>query len=790
MKHLPKLSIALFSVMLLSPLASAQDSEGGATTLEEITVTAQRREQSTMDVPISITAFGEEIINQNNMKGAADYLAATPNVSFTDSQREGPRGISIAIRGISDLQNAERVSATSSFGVYVDEFSTATAARGTSNPPLYDVERIEILRGPQGTYFGRNATGGAINVTTKKPTDELYAQVDVGVGSFETFEVGGVLNIPLSDTFFVRAAMYSESNGGQVENVSPLSDGGDSGYDDRLVRIAAHWDINDEWAADFSASSITENSDMSNTVAIGLQGRFGSDLDDPLYTCGLSTSTEDEACRDTTGFTDLEDEVLNLRLTYTGENLGFKSITGRTTSSMNQLFDLDQSGRPWVDRKNDYKAESVSQEFRLYNLGSDRLEWTVGALVYSDELVANNEILILDFLGPWMAGDSANENTINMKRDGWGAFADFTWHLNDTMNVSLGARYSDDEEEQLWSNVFAGCGRRAVGDPLDTAAGCALRPDQLNGPLPVIDGSISGGRRPQTIGTFVTNDDSDFSPRLAFNWNINEDWTSYGVVSQGYKAAGARANPDSGGVNSSIYDREKLTNYEIGVKAALNEGRTRVEAAIFSMVWDDFQTTLRETFCREADGSLRPQIGNENCEFVPLDRIQNAEEASAKGIEVNVETLVGEHWQLGVSYGYLDAKYEDFRNAILGGTVTDVSGLPLPDAPENTASLRGTYSFDLASANGYVRLEANYRDTVFNLGGLTDPLMAVHPFTPDDYWVVNLRAGLEWENQRLSFGVNNLLDEDYAAGVGSGSAGVTVRPREPVFNLRWTAWTK
>ena len=161
---------------------------------------------------------------------------------------------------------------------YVDEFSTGTAARGTANPPLYDIERIEILRGPQGTYFGRNATGGAINVTTKKPTDTFYAQLDLGVGSFDTFDIGGVLNIPVTDTFFVRAALQSETSDGQVTNVSPLSDGGSSAYDNTNIRVSAHWDINDEWEADFSANEIREDNDMANTVAIGLQGRFGSDL--------------------------------------------------------------------------------------------------------------------------------------------------------------------------------------------------------------------------------------------------------------------------------------------------------------------------------------------------------------------------------------------------------------------------------------------------------------------------------------------------------------------------------
>ena len=780
-------AIAALSVGALP--ASLQAADTSASVLEEVIVTAQRREQSIKDVPISITAFGEDIISQNNMKGATDYLAATPNVSFTEAQGEGPKGLKISIRGISDLQtDGERVSATSAFGIYVDEFNIGTAARGTPNPPLYDIERIEILRGPQGTFFGRNSTGGAINITTKKPTQNFFAQFDVGASSFNTYEVSGIVNVPVTDTFFVRAVLQNEASDGQVDNVSPLSDGGDSGWENTNVRVSARWDVSEQWGVDFSLNSARENNNMPNVVSAGIEGRFGSDLSSSVYTCGLEASSERKACRDTTGHTDFEDDTYNLRIGYTGEKFGFKSITGRTDSSMDQLNDLDQSGRAWVNRKNDYDAESISQEFRFFNLGSDTLEWTVGALVYKDELVAHNDILILDFLGPWMAGDSANQNTINMDRKGYAVFADVNWHISDALILTVGGRYSHDEEEQQWEDVYAGCPKRDVGDPL--SEGCELRPDQVGAFtfLPVINGSVSGGRKAQTKGTRADNDGNDFSPRVALNWNVNKDWTIYGVASQGYKAAGARANPDSGGTNSSVYDKEKLTNFELGFKASLNGGRARIDAAVFSMTWDDFQTTIRETFCREEDGSLRPQDGNENCEFVPLDRIQNADEASAIGVELSMDVLVGKDLLFGLNYGYLKAKYENFDNAIANGKITDLSGYALPNAPENTASMFGTYHFRMGGADGYVRLEANYRDTVFNQDSIATPARAEHPFTPDDYLVVNLRAGLEWGTQRVTFGLYNLLGEDYAAGAAAGSAGVTVRPREPMFNIKWTAW--
>nr|WP_241263150.1 TonB-dependent receptor [Parahaliea mediterranea] len=755
--------------------------------LEEVVVTAQRREQSLQDVPISITAFGAAQIEKQNLQSATDYLQATPNVSYTEVGGQGPKGLNISIRGISDLQNAERVSATSAFSVYVDEFSVGTAARGTPNPQLYDIERLEILRGPQGTYFGRNSTGGAINITTKKPSDELFARVDLGIGNFQTHQIGGVLNVPITENFFTRLTVEQATSDGPVENVGP--GGGESSYDNDNVRLAFHWDISQHWEADFSATRIREDSDLPPRVSVGIESRFGpnSQLDDERITCGLSFNTDDKACRDTAGFTDLEDDVLNLRLRYTGDEFGFVSITGRSTSELDQLNDLDGGGTPLVDRENDYSAESVSQELRLFSTDSEVLEWTIGGLVYKDELTANNRIIIRDFLGPWMAGDYANENTIDLEREGWALFGDINWHISDALTLTIGGRYSSDEEEQVWSNVFAACANRAEGDAL--ADGCTLRPDQMT-PLPVIDGRISGGRTAQIEGTRAGNDSTDFSPRLALNWDVNEDWTVYGVWSQGYKSAGARANPDSGGANSSVYDKEKLTNMELGVKAELNGGRTRLSAAIFSMDWDDFQTTTRETFCREADGSLRPQDGNENCEFVPLDRIQNAPSAKSDGFELSVDTLLGESWRAGLGYGYLDAEYVDFENAVLNGGNVDLSGYPLPNAPENTASAYLEYQYTIGAVDGYIRVDTNYRDSVFNQASIVDETRGEYPYTADSYYIVNLYAGLEWDRQRLALVVNNLNeDDDFVSGAGAGTAGIHVRVHPTTYLLKWTFMT-
>ena len=168
--------------------------------LEEVVVTAQRREQSIQDVPVSVSAFSGETLQQRNITNAVDYLAITPGVSFTEDGQTGSRGMGIAIRGVNSLVSGENAF-VNSVGIYLDDFSVASVPNNVANPNLADMERVEVLRGPQGTYFGRNAVGGALNLTTKKPTDEFEGEVIVGLEDYEdageSYNITGIVNIPV-----------------------------------------------------------------------------------------------------------------------------------------------------------------------------------------------------------------------------------------------------------------------------------------------------------------------------------------------------------------------------------------------------------------------------------------------------------------------------------------------------------------------------------------------------------------------------------------------------------------
>ncbi len=158
----------------------------GRVTLEEVVVTSRRREESLQDVPIAVSAFSAESIARNMIEGVDDVFSRTPNVSYTtEGSRDRKR---LSIRGVTDFitEAGEATVPANTFGIYIDDFSVATA---TANPGVMDIERIEVLRGPQGTYFGRNAVGGALNITTRKPSNELFAEVSADASRYETYEV-------------------------------------------------------------------------------------------------------------------------------------------------------------------------------------------------------------------------------------------------------------------------------------------------------------------------------------------------------------------------------------------------------------------------------------------------------------------------------------------------------------------------------------------------------------------------------------------------------------------------
>ncbi len=819
-------SLATVAALCWAPASLAQ-SDASATIIEEVIVTAQRREENLQEVPISISVFEGEQIERSGMRGARDYVQRLANVVFNENDQQGTKNGDISVRGISDLTsggNERIIQSRPAIGMNVDEFSVSSVASGSANPPLDDIERIEILRGPQGTYFGRNATGGAINIVTRKPDENAMAKVRVGYGSFETYTVGAVGNVPVMDDLFVRGGIAFEQSNGAVENLSHT--GNDADHEDLNARLAIRWQP-ENWTIDLTGQIVREDQGNLGKIPTGQRpagflsfGPGASGTTDPVSTCGLGediffqNGNDRHNCEDQDTYQEVENSLVLLRIQYDAERFTFTSITGNQRSDFEQFEDLDNSGWDIFNRLNRYDAESFSQEVRLnsaddWEIGGREFNWTVGGLVYNDRFNVDNRIIagqdvVPGFIGfLTVPGDRPNENEQNVERDGWALFFDLSYEVIDDLTLSFSGRYSEDNDEQWWENTYASfdCGTRPVVDgvPAPLLPGCELRPDQH--PLPIYQTGgggmfVSGGRFPQNIFNAGKNDSTDFSPRLGISWAGWEDHNLYFTWSRGYRAAGIRVAADADGraavvgealaIDSrSFFDKERVSSFEWGWKGSFNQDRTYAELAVFLTQWDDMQVRLDRFVCPLASGELVPFDSPQGVDCVggpqPDSRVNNAEEAESKGFEFSVQTLVGGNLQLGAFAGYSDAKFKDFKNSAFG----DVSGQRLPNAPKWTAGANGQFNWQIGPANAYLRAEVIYRDsftTQFNHQDRPE-----FPYVADDVTLVNLQAGFDWQNHNLNVSVDNLFDEDYTlAAEDFSQTGTVVQPHPAWVRVSWT----
>ena len=821
---MPQYCSRFFSIFLLITIAVPVQQTVAQGILEEIVVTAQRREQSLQDVPISITAYTAEILEQNRVRGARDYVLMTPNVAFAENDQQGTKNGDIAIRGLSDLTaggNERIIQTRPAIGINVDEFSVSSVSSGSANPPLNDIERVEILRGPQGTYFGRNATGGAINIITKKPNENREGKISVGVGNFDTYSIGALANVPIADNLFLRGSVSFETSGGMIENLHP--DGSDSDYDDINAKVALRWQPGN-WTFDVAGQIIEEELGNIGKIPTGVGpagflfgGPGATGPDDLVATCGrgadlfFQNGNDDKNCEDQPTFQEIDNNIITLRAEYAGDRFTLTSITGRLDSEFRQLEDLDNSGYNMFDRLNEYDSESISQELRLssagdWQIGNMPFTWTVGGIVYDDEFEVFNTIItgtdvVPGFVGFLVTpGDHPNENQQFVNRDGWAAFFDFSLDIVDNLTVIFGGRYSEDDDEQYWRNTYAtfDCGSRPLGGEL--REGCAPRADQY--PLTVYanrDGAlfVSGGRFAQTLFTDHSTSDSDFSPRAAINWRFTDDHSFYFTFSQGYRAAGVRVAADASGRSAQLapesapdtrsrFKQETVRNYEVGWKGYFNGRRTKIEAAVFRMDWDDMQVRLDRFQCQLPSGefvdfTLDPRAVDCVTGPIPDSRVFNAQKARSQGIELTFQSLVGDYIEIGAYLGYLDAEFRDFKNSQYG----DVSGEELPNSPEITAGGLAQVNWTMGNVDTFLRVEVNHRSDVYTQ--FNHIASDGFPYQADDFTVVNLRAGASWKNHQLNLSVGNLFEEDYTLGAEDFTlTGVVVQPHPRFIHATWS----
>nr|WP_279347285.1 TonB-dependent receptor [Govania unica] len=729
---------------------------------EEIVVTAQRRAQSLQDVPISISAFTAEALARSNVTEAKDYLQFSSNVTFTEDGATGPRSIGIAIRGVGNVTSTDLVTTGNGIGFYIDELSVGSVANGTINPQLQDMERIEVLRGPQGTYFGRNALGGAVNITTKKPDENLYGEMSARYGRFNTWDIQGVANLPVTDNFFLRAAVAHEESDGMIKNVNPLGTP-DSGYKNNNARLSARLIPSDRLTLDLSVTYTKEKAGLDNTVPSGvIDGDTKTTLGMPnmkAYSEGIGFYPQNQRYvnHNAPEFNNNEFVIVNGRINYTADSFAVSSITGYIYSHNERMFDQDNISADIFNRAVDGTTNSFSQELRVQSVGSGPFEWTFGGIAAEDKLRQYSNVYVgsqttytdpatgitTRFLPPFMFdGFPLNLRNRTNEIQSYGLFAEGTYHFNEAWSLTLGARYTHDKVTSGQHGVLAS-----------------------NKPIPDASGKASF---------------NDFSPRAVLKYNVNPDLTTYLSASRGYKAGGVDINRSV--VNA--FDPEKLWNYEAGFKSTLADGRVRLNASAFYLQWKDIQV-------------ITAFIADPNDISSSTQMTLNASEATAKGFELGLETLVTDGLQVGVDVGYLDAKFGSFPDAIVfGGGRFDLSGKRMPKSPTWNLSGNIQYTAPITDGiDGFVRAEGIYRSAIAgNLEAVAAPLggLPSFPYQSPSYTLVNLRAGIDTERFSVQGYVENLFKKDYFNGTFDhfGLSGIRLQPHPRVWGLRLTYRTQ
>lgn len=785
------------ALAMITPMAMAQE-EGMV--LEEIIVTAQRREQSLQEVPVAVTAFTGEALEIANITEAAQYLNLTPNVSYTEDGQVGSRGISIAMRGVSNI-NTDESSFIQSIGVYLDEFSVASVGQGTVNPQLQDLERIEVLRGPQGTYFGRNAVGGALNLTTRKPQPEFDASASLGFRTFENAaeqsDFSGMINMPVSDNFMLRGVLYYEDSGGLVENIVP--GGGDSGHEYTMARVSARWLLDDATTVDLMLMNSDEQQGHDENVPSGVldtdsvatfQFRGpGSAFVAPIDPgTGFWPDNRSKTARSAIG--EKNDNTTSIAVLKVSREMSdtmtLNWISGWIDTELDRVFDNDLVAENVVFREQTREGTSFSTELRL-DITSDTYDWTVGALYARDEKDTENAVQLgtttvvngiqIGGLPPTFLNDIFGRpfclgcSTRGFELTSIAFFTDLTWHVNERFDLTLGGRYTSDDVTNTFLPIGPAGGPRWPNDLVPTAA--------------------------------ISNEDtfSDLSPRLALSYDLSDEATVYATVSRGYKAGGFsldRNGADNSAVNE-VFEPEILTNFEVGVKSELFGGRARFNAAAFFLDWQDLQL---ETFF-----FLVPGDATSNVQLTI-----NVEEARATGLEAELAALITDNLTLTGGIGVIDTEIQSDDVARLSGNLfVNLKGQPLPRAPELTFSMAADYQFTLDRWDGWARLEYIYKDSQFSTiedvtylqtSGVTvygDPLTQMspiaqvpsrsdgHPFRTPEADIVNLRAGVHlsecWEVVAY---VENLTDEAYFTGTGEnfGLSGFRLRPHPRIWGAK------
>jgi iron complex outermembrane recepter protein len=684
----------------------AQDAATEVGVMEEVTVTARRREETIQDVPIAVTSFSGDRLESVGAEDLTYISQETPNVTLENSRATNST-LTAFIRGVG--QQDPVAGFEQGVGIYLDDVYLNRPQGAIVD--VYDVERIEVLRGPQGTLYGRNTIGGAVKYVTRRlDTDDSTLRARASVGEYS--QLDGVLSgsMPVTDSFRVGGAVASFNRDGFGKNLTT----GDENYDKKVLALRATM----EWQP-------------TETLLLRLSGDHTDDDSSPrqgyrvLPTVSTAQRTLLAGDYDTLAGATLTMPIKKNSVVAKGGQLyaewspsdtwTFKSITAYREDESASPIDFDSTAARSFDAPVVYTNDQASQEFQvLYT--QDRLT-VVGGAYYLDANAYNKFDVVFDTATSLTVGDVDTKT--------WALFGEATIDFSDQWSLTVGGRYTDDQRtSRIVRQIFLG-----VNSPLFGNAAA------VNITAPVVVNGV------QVVPEFRgSRTDTAFTPRAILAWQPNADLNLYASYSEGFKGGGfdPRGNFANADVRAGFLP-EIVESYEIGAKASLLGGRATINTAFFFADYTDVQIP----------GSL--VLPGPPVTFVGT--VTNAGAAEMKGVELESAFQFTDSFSARLAFGYNDARYTEF---LLNG-INVASQRDVQNTPDWTGNASLTYSLPLLAGRLGFTGSASYR-------GATQQLESPLPLIDfGAYWLYDASVNWTSGDDRWQLGLHgrNLSDERY-----------------------------
>lgn len=705
----------VFSILGCALLAPGIGAWAETGVIEEILVTAQKREESIQDVPMSISAYTGEMMQSLGSDTVVELQAQVPNLNVGSPLGEmNVPNLSIRGVGISDWADTQE----SPVSMYIDGTYVGSMAGQTIN--LFDLERVEVLRGPQGTLYGRNTTGGIVHFISKRPTDEFEMGIATEIGEFSTTVLEAYVSGPLSDTVSGRLSLLKRDSDGYVKD--RLSGGKGNATDVFAFRGQLQFELTDQW----SALVNVHGNDADNTGNPFVhQGRVRAD--------GVTPCSRDEilsfSCFDAFGYRDEDggkdffegdySKIPPIEVKTSGgfvqieyENGPWSLTSISSIESADKEYEEDSDSSPTLiiaDTEIDVDADQFTQELRVSH-STETTNWVAGAYFIEDEKEGSVGLLLL----PETPAGFSYISDYEQETSAWAVFGQFDHDFGNNLGISVGLRYSDEKKDFV------------------NAASLTLVANGVNVPLVDVQHDASF---------------SNVSGRVTGNWSPAPGQLVYASYSRGFKSGGFNGGLVFSPIEVEPFEEEVLTAYEVGFKSLFLDNRVRLSASGFLYDYEDLQIFTQIA----AAGGL------------PATVLTNAADAEIGGFEAELLMRPTSNWDIRLGLAYLNTDLVDFVSFAGIGMdgnplFTDNSGNELVYAPDITFNALTSYRFPLPGGSSLTaQVDLDYTDEFF-FDTANEPTQKGESVT-----VVNAR--LDWEspdsNLRIGAFIRNLTDEEY-----------------------------